>query len=111
MKITIEFDSYKELLEFKNSKNTLSFNNLSFEKSDDEFKIDKPSITTLDELIPPSVADADRIKKCLHSHAIDSVSKLVIHSHSDLLRMPNISRGFLITVITELSRHGLKLKD
>ena len=109
MKITIEFDSYKELLEFKHSKNTLAFNNLSFEKSDDEFQI--VNLLTFDMLFPGNMPESARIKNCLREQNINTVDKLISVAETDLLKMPNIGRRSLATIKSELAKYGFKLKD
>lgn len=104
MKITIEFDSYNELLEFKHSKNT-------FEKSDDEFQIVNPATLTLDKLFPVYIPESARIKNCLRDQHIDTVDMLITLTRTNLLRIPNIGRRSLAIIEEKLAKYGLKLKD
>jgi DNA-directed RNA polymerase alpha subunit len=99
MKITIEFDSYEELLAFKHAKYIPSF---------DEFEAVKPpTMKTLDEIFEGE----SRIIRGLALQNITSVAKLVNLSKFDILLFPSLSRNSLATIVKVLSKHGLKPKD
>ena len=100
MKITIQFDSLEEFMQYDPAGTAIKTN-----------EIKNNGITTIEELFPSSRGGMARVRNLLFGQGIYTVDKLISYSEIDFLKMPSIGRGSLATIKLELAKYGLKLKD
>lgn len=95
MKITIEFESLEELLDFQGISTQSAY-------------INKKKLTIFD-LLPDHIDGGPRARNCLSAAEILTVDDLLLNSENDLLKVPNLGRRSLRVIVNELAVRGMKL--
>jgi DNA-directed RNA polymerase subunit alpha len=99
MKITIEFESVEEMMNFQK-------NGFDVKQKTPKAIID----ISLNELLPDNEYGCTRAKNCLINNSIHTVGDLVKWSNNELLRTPNLGRKSLLLIMAKLAECGLSLR-
>ena len=99
MKITIEFESLEEMLNFQK-------NGFNATQTEQKAVCD----ISLTDLLPAHEDGCNRARNCLGAQSIETVDDLLKWTDRDLLRTPNLGRQSLNLIKVKLAERGLSLK-